>query len=334
LAGTIGTYVLDPIGALLPKAGRASPIRSLDSRSGERGLPSPDTASGPTVHTVNVFCSSFTEKALNTRVRVDAVTGRPMGNFPLFLLLTTVMGLSIFVSLPLVYYKRAQGRWAVGLNAGAVGILVFLLADIFSNVSVVLYPAGSFVANFAYSLLFGGAFLVAFVGLFLVDHLPRGAAGVVEGGPRLTALIIALGIGLQNLTEGLVFGASWVRGTLGILAVVFTGFLLQNVSEGFPIASPFLGTTAKRGIGIMAGLFLLGGLPTILGGVMGYYWSNDTFLVLFDALAVGAIVYVILPMLRVAFRPLETKEASIRRNRIVYVGVMVGFLVGFAVNAI
>jgi len=255
-----------------------------------------------------------------------------MGNFPLFLVLATVMGLSIFISLPVVYSRRAQGRWAVVLNAGAIGILVFLLADIFSDVSPIIYPTG-YVANLGYAFLFGAAFLVAFVGLYVVDNLPSRPVAAAEG-PRVTALIIALGIGLQNLTEGLVFGANWVRGTVGILAVVFIGFFLQNVTEGFPIASPFLGTNARRSGTMMAGLFLVGGLPTIIGGAIGYYWSSNVFLLLFDALAIGAIAYVLLPMLRVAFRPLDSKEAAVRRNRIVYVGVMLGFLIGFAVNAI
>jgi hypothetical protein len=39
-------------------------------------------------------------------------------------------------------------------------------------------------------------------------------------------------------------------------------------------------------------------------------------------------------MLRVAFRPLETRAASLARNRLVYAGILVGFVVGFAVNAI
>ncbi len=266
-----------------------------------------------------------------------------MGGFWIFMALTAAMGLSIFLSLPIVYSKRAQGRWATGLNAAAIGILIFLLADVFSDVSTILYPSG-YVANLTYSLAFGIAFLVAFLGLYFVDNLPRnaprgtgtgmGATLSVDGGPRTTALIIALGIGLQNLTEGLVFGVNWTAGAIGILAVVFVGFFLQNVTEGFPIASPFLGTNARRGVSMMIGLFLVGGIPTLLGGAIGYYWSNHLFLVIFDALAIGAIAYVILPMLRVAFRPLDSREASIRRNRLVYIGAMVGFLIGFAVNAI
>jgi len=256
-----------------------------------------------------------------------------MNDFLLFMALTSVMGLSIFLSLPVVYSKRAQGRWAVGLNAAAIGILVFLLADIFSDVSPILYPSG-YVANLGYSVAFGVAFVGAFVGLYAVDNLPRRTLAAHQGGPRVTSLIIATGIGLQNLTEGLVFGVNWTAGAIGILAVVFVGFFLQNVTEGFPIAAPFLGTGERRRVPMMVGLFLIGGLPTILGGAIGYYWSNNLFLVVFDALAIGAIAYVILPMLRVAFRPLDTAEAAMRRNRLVYVGVMVGFVLGFAVNAL
>ena len=268
-----------------------------------------------------------------------------MGGFPIFMALTAAMGLSIFLSLPIVYSRRAQGRWAVGLNAAAIGILIFLMADVFSDVSPILYPSG-YVANLRYSIAFGVAFLVAFVGLYVVDNLPRpaprgvapdasdGARAAPDSGPRTTALIIALGIGLQNLTEGLVFGANWTLGAIGVLAVVFVGFFLQNVTEGFPIASPFLGTSARRSVATMVGLFLVGGLPTLIGGAIGYFWVNSLFLVVFDALAIGAIAYVILPMLRVAFRPLATRELSLRRDRLVYVGVMVGFVLGFAVNAI
>lgn len=267
-----------------------------------------------------------------------------MGGFLVFMVLTAAMGLSIFLSLPVVYSKRAQGRWAVGLNAVAIGILIFLLADVFSDVSTILYPSG-YVANLGYSIAFGVAFVGAFLALYLVDNLKGlglisrrkvlpSATPPTDNGPSTTALIIALGIGLQNLTEGLVFGVNWTAGALGILAVVFVGFFLQNVTEGFPIASPFLATDARRRLPTMLGLFLIGGLPTIAGGAIGYFWSNDLFLVVFDALAIGAIAYVILPMLRVAFRPLESREASMRRNQLVYLGAMIGFALGFAVNAI
>ena len=34
----------------------------------------------------------------------------------------------------------------------------------------------------------------------------------------------------------MVLGASWAAGLSGLLSVIFAGFYLQNVTEGFPIA--------------------------------------------------------------------------------------------------
>ena len=62
---------------------------------------------------------------------------------------------------------------------------------------------------------------------------------------------------------------------------------------------------------------------------MGYYYSSDVFDMVFDGLAVGTIVYVILPMLKNAFRDMDHAK-----QRMVYLGVFLGFLVGFIVNLI
>jgi zinc transporter, ZIP family len=256
-----------------------------------------------------------------------------MSDFEVFLALTAAFAFSIFLALPVVYSKHAQGSWGVALNAVAIGILVFLLADIWGDVAPIVYPSG-YVANGMYSLAFVVAFISAFLALYAVENLPRRSPALGGSNARTTASMIALAIGLQNLTEGLVFGVNWTAGAVGFLLVIFMGFFLQNVTEGFPIASPFLGTNDPRGLPMMVGLFLVGGLPTLLGGAIGYYWSSSLFLVIFDSLAIGAIAYAILPMLRVAFRPLATKDLSVARNKLVCLGVGLGFTLGFLVNAV
>jgi zinc transporter ZupT len=100
--------------------------------------------------------------------------------------------------------------------------------------------------------------------LFLVEHRSRGSTLAPKG----LALVIALAIGFQNLTEGLVFGSSWVAGAMGLTTVVFVGFFLQNITEGLPSTSPLVGS-GERHVGLVATFFLVGGLPTILGGVGG-----------------------------------------------------------------
>jgi len=120
---------------------------------------------------------------------------------------------------------------------------------------------------------------------------------------------------------------------VGLSTVVFVGFFLQNVTEGFPITSPFLARSDFR-LSAVAAIFLLGGLPTVLGSVGGFFYSSTTVDLIFDALAIGSILYAILPMLRIAMRPATPPETTYVRQRLLYAGVAVGFLVGFLVNAI
>lgn len=140
------------------------------------------------------------------------------------------------------------------------------------------------------------------------------------------SLIVAVAIGFQNLTEGLVFGAAWAIGLSSLALVIFVGFVLQNFTEGFPIVSPFLRTARPKAF-VLSLLFLVGAVPTILGSVLGYFYSNSYLNVAFDALAIGSILYVLLPMLKSVFSPIGA-------NSEVYLGLLGGFLVGFLVNII
>ena len=264
-----------------------------------------------------------------------------MSDFATFLALTTVMGLSIFLSLPIILAKRMQSRTILFLNAVAVGILIFLLADIFGDVATVIAGSASYLTNPYLDALFLAGVAGIFATLYFIDQrrppaeTSPGTGGVsasVDPSPTRLALIIALGIGLQNLTEGLLFGNSWTLGEVGLIGVIFFGFLLQNITEGFPIVSPLLGRD-QRDLLLVAGFFLIGGLPTIVGGVIGYFYVSTTLVVLFDAMAIGAILYVILPMLRALLRAEPTRLESYRRYRLVYFGLLAGFVLGFVVNA-
>ncbi len=254
-----------------------------------------------------------------------------MSNFPELLALSAVMGLSIYLSLPIVLAKSFRSRTVIVLNAVAIGILVFLLADVFTDAAAIIYtnPASPYLASWTYAVAFLVAVIACFLVLFYAEH--RSPTTVLS--PRGLALVVALAIGFQNLTEGLVFGATWAAGALGLLTVIFVGFFLQNVTEGFPIASPLIGKN-ERSLGVLALLFLVGGLPTVLGGAVGYFYNSSLLDVTFDALAIGAILYCILPMLRTAFRPADTPEASSLKMRLTYVGILLGFVIGFLVNAV
>jgi zinc transporter, ZIP family len=249
-----------------------------------------------------------------------------MADLSEILLFSTIMGLSIFLSMPIVLRKETGLVTTKLLNAIAIGILIFLIGDIFSDVSQALYNKSLFGYGTSLwpDLAFGLSFAAGFLILFFIET--RSKSGLTASS---LALIIALGMGFQNLTEGLVFGSLGVAaGLSGAALVVLVGFILQNITEGFPIASPFLGRIDGR-VQQMFLFFLIGGLPTIFGGLVGYYYNGTILDVCFDGAAIGAILFAILPMLRMLFR-----ETDRRYQRFGYLGVFLGFLIGFLVNLI
>jgi zinc transporter, ZIP family len=239
------------------------------------------------------------------------------------LVLSAIMGFSIYLSLPIIISRNQNERRVNFLTAIAVGILIFLIGDVFLDAAGALYNGslygyGSSPIN---DLVFTGAMVVGFTVLFVAGSRRKMALTPTE-----LALVIALGIAFQNLTEGLLFGALSVGiGLTGAALVVLVGFVFQNTTEGFPIASPFLGSTEGKG-GVIAGVLMIGGAPTILGGAVGYYYNATIFDLVFYGLAIGTMLYVILPMLR----HLLTADPS--KLGVAYAGVFVGFVLGFAVN--
>lgn len=267
-----------------------------------------------------------------------------MPDFATFIVLTALLGLSIFISLPLILWRLMPGKWVTFLNAIAIGILIFLVADIFSDVAAINVTGVAYVTQFWLDVWFVLGFAIAFGVLYSIDNRAPAIAAAEEVGslPLVNAshlaLMIAIGMGFQNLTEGLLFGITWVTGGTSLLTVIFIGFFLQNITEGFPIGAPFMGTP-ERPAGRIVGYFLIGGLPTILGGIIGYElgFSNPSYLnpitVFIDAIAIGAIVYVLIPMIKAALRREDTAMGQYLKERLVYMGILAGFILGFVVNA-
>jgi len=240
------------------------------------------------------------------------------------IILSAVMGFSIYFSLPVVLSKGVSRTKTAVLNAVAIGILIFLIGDVFVDAAGSLYNGSLYGYGSAplYDLVFASSMGAGFLVLLLAGH--RGRMLLT---PTQLALIIALGIGFQNLTEGLLFGALGVAlGLTGATLVVLVGFIFQNFTEGFPIASPFLGETTGRTALIMGALFI-GGFPTVLGGAVGYYYSSTIVDLVFYGVAIGTMLYVILPMLRNLFRESDTAKLNYA-----YAGVFLGFVLGFVVN--
>ena len=77
--------------------------------------------------------------------------------------------------------------------------------------------------------------------------------------PRARALLVAVGIGLHNLGEGVAIGAAYSAGALALGAFLVVGFALHNTTEGLAIVAPL--ARERVSLARLALLGLLAGAP-------------------------------------------------------------------------
>jgi ZIP family zinc transporter len=239
--------------------------------------------------------------------------------------LSVIMGLSIFLSFPLIMGKRQSMNRLFLYNAIAIGILVFLLLDIYGDVATIF--GNDTITN---PLLL--VFIVGFVASFAFFILPKSSRDPSDN-PKKTSVFAAVGIGFQNLTEGLVFGSAGAAGLLPIYVLSVIGFSAQNITEGFPIAAPLFGQLEKTSKKFIAGVFLLGGLPTIIGTIIGIVFYSNIFIIFFDSLACAAILYVVLVLFHVNINRAAKDPDGIKKAMFyTYAGILIGFIIAFVLN--
>jgi zinc transporter ZupT len=137
-----------------------------------------------------------------------------------------------------------------------------------------------------------GVPLVAFVALLTLGVLL--ATGRRSSTPRTAleiAYLIAFGIGLHNLGEGLAIGAAFGLGEAALGTFLVLGFTLHNITEGVGIVAPL--TRQRPALWHFALLALLAGGPAILGVWIGGFVFSPVAATIFLAIGVGAIVQVI-----------------------------------------
>jgi len=148
------------------------------------------------------------------------------------------------------------------------------------------------------ALVFLGA-AVSYLALVGVDaRLRRRKQSEKEAGagPWRLAFLVALGIGLHNLGEGLAIGSSYAIGSLALGATLIVGFALHNTTEGLAIVAPVAGDDAGdkgQRLRRLVGLGLLAGLPAVLGAWIGASAINPSLAAFMFGLGAGAIAQVI-----------------------------------------
>jgi zinc transporter ZupT len=132
--------------------------------------------------------------------------------------------------------------------------------------------------------------------------------------------MIAVGIGLHNLGEGLAIGAAYNVGEIALGAFLVVGFIIQNITEGLGIIAPVL--RDRPGIGNLALLGLLGGGPAILGTWIGGFSPSPTLAVLFLAVGTGAIFEVVYEIAKLIHKDTTREPMPVT----VFSGIVAGML--------
>jgi ZIP family zinc transporter len=246
-------------------------------------------------------------------------------------LLGAIAGFTIFIGLPVGRMRRMRQSVQGFLNAMATGILIFLLWDILSHASGPVEDALSGLKRgqgsdfWGLALIFAGGLCLGLLSLVVFNARVFGRVrGSSPAAPRTLSLMIASGLGLHNLSEGLAIGQSAATGAIAFASVLVIGFALHNMTEGFGIAAPLALDATVPSWGFLLGAGLIGGAPTFIGATVGYVFTSRHVYVLFLALAAGALLSVIGEMFHVG-RRLNSPGAMAS-------GLLLGFLLGYATD--
>jgi len=236
-------------------------------------------------------------------------------------ILGAVAGFTIYLGLPVGRIKGLSEKARSFLSMTSTGILIFLFFDIFSHLAEPIEGAlgqANFGESFVFLMIFIAGLSIGLLGLIVFEkrfiRFRADASQVLT--PTRLALLIASGIGLHNFSEGLAIGQSAGRGEIALAAILIIGFGLHNATEGFGIVGPLMGKE-RPSWGFLGLAGLIGGGPTFVGTLVGYYFVSTAMSILFLALAAGALIYIIGELFRMNWQSATKLQAS------------AGFLVGF-----
>ncbi len=274
--------------AVLPRLGRASVF-----------IPYAWVAGEP--HAIVIVTSTGT--TFEGEVAAATLTPRPgLREFGAYALLGVYVGV-IPVGLGMLWYPAMRQMGRRGLNAVlalTIGLLIFLLIDTLLEAFELAAEAPGVFQGVPLALF---AALLTWLGLIAVGQRRR----VQDPDParqRLyIATLIAVGIGLHNLGEGLAIGAAFALGEAALGSFLVIGFTLHNVTEGVGIVAPI--TRDRPRLLTLAGLTLLAGVPAILGAWVGGFAFSPVLATLFLGIGVGAIWQVIVEVWQLLRRDAE-----------------------------
>jgi zinc transporter, ZIP family len=218
-----------------------------------------------------------------------------LGFFGLMALLGVYVGV-IPVALGMLwlpFVRRIDATWIRVLLAATVGLLAFLAVD--ATLEALEIAGEGAQALGGAGLVVLGA-LLAYLALAAVSarvEARRSRNEAAGASPMRLAALVATGIGLHNLGEGLAIGSAYATGALALGTFLVVGFAIHNTTEGLAIVAPLGRGGVRASAGRLAALGLLAGGPAVLGAWIGAAAFTPSLAALLLGAGVGAIAQVI-----------------------------------------
>jgi zinc transporter ZupT len=235
-------------------------------------------------------------------VETPGASGSSVAGYALIGLLVGVVPVALGM-LWLPALRQADARWLTAFMALTAGLLTFLAFDALAEALELQAALPSALGGTGLVILgVAASYLgLSWVAQRLATRDPASPGGGTLAGVAL-ATMVAVGIGLHNLGEGLAIGSSFAIGELALGTFLIVGFMVHNLTEGLGIAAPIADGGRAIGLGRLATLALIAGAPAILGAWIGGFLTNDVLAVLFFSVAVGAALQVVVEVGRYVAR--------------------------------
>jgi ZIP family zinc transporter len=223
--------------------------------------------------------------------------------------------------------RRLGKRTFLWLMALTVGLLIFLGIDATNEA---LETAAAVGGPFQGVGLTGIGIVTAFLLLYALARRQTRESDDEAGRRTRIAVMIALGIGIHNLGEGLAIGASFSIGAAALGTFLVIGFILQNITEGLGIIAPIV--KQRPSAGLLAGLGLIGGAPAIAGTWVGGLAHSQVLAVLFLSIGAGAVFEVAYEIGRLIRQDSQTRLMPLTLASGVVAGMLVLYVTGLLIK--
>ncbi len=264
----------------------------------------------------DVAVATLTPQVTRQYLTTFALLGIYVGVIPVFL------GL-----LWLPFLRAVPRRWVDFFLSLTIGLLVFLGVDALGEALALAARVPGAYQGEALVLMgaLGTPLLLAALGK------RRGSGASAERPPLFVAGLIALGIGLHNLGEGLLIGSAYATGEIALGTFFVIGFLLHNTTEGLGIVAPLAESRVRVRSLVLLGA--LAGVPTILGAWLGGFTYSPTWTTVFFAIGAGAIAQVVIELWRLFARRSEGTLTAPLNAMGVVAGLLLMWITGLVVAA-